>query len=178
MKQLNIAVLVIFAAAVLLTVLVASLLIRNIRLRLESGRDVSGNTRDSKSAKLFDRESRIARTHLSDEEIAKLRKQQENVIDKMANLSDEEREKFRAQMRDRFRVRQPGEKPRFHSLSPNEVAMLKERWGYSPPAKEHAPDVDAGNKLDVKWQSNQEGPANISVEKTEPNDQARRIETE
>ncbi len=177
MRQLNIVFLVIVVAVVLLAALGIGFFIRKIRLASETDQGYSRNVRDGVGTPLLDRGDRMAGPHLSDEEIAELREQREEIIEKMANLSEEEKEKFRAQIRERFRIRWLRDRSRSRKISQNEVAKLKERWRYISGAKEQAPDAEAGTELDAKWRSNQEGPTSIIVKQIEPNDQKQLAET-
>lgn len=158
MKQSNTVISVTITAAVLVAALGIGLFIREIRLGPHgsgSGQRVSQNAKDSVGTPLFGRDSRMASDHLSDEEITELREQQQEIIEKMANLSEEEREKFRVQMRERFRARRPRNRPGFRGLSPNEMNQLTERW-----------------------RSSREGLAGVPAKQTEPNDQPQQTETQ
>jgi ElaB/YqjD/DUF883 family membrane-anchored ribosome-binding protein len=177
MKQLNTVILVIVVAVLPLATLGIGFFIRKIRLASETDRGYSRNVRDGVGTPLLDRGDRMAGPHLSDEEIAELREQKEKIIEKMANLSEEEEEKFRAQIRERFRTRWLRDRSRSRKISTNEAAKLKERWRYISGAKEQAPDDEASIELDAKWRSSQEIPTSIIVKQTEPNDQKQLAET-
>jgi uncharacterized membrane protein len=177
MKQLNTVILVIFVAVVLLAALGIGFYIRNNKLASETDRVYSRNLRDSMGTPLLDRGDPIAGKNLSDEEIAELREQRKKIIEKMANLSEEEKEKFRAQIREGFRTRWLRDRSKSRKISPDEAAKLKGRWRYVSDAKEQASEAEAVTELDTKWRSSQQGPTSIIVKQTEPNDQTQTAET-
>jgi len=65
--------------------------------------------------------------YLSATERATSREQRRQMLEKMASMSGEERERLRAEMRERFRSGRQRESARFRSVSPEERARLKEQ---------------------------------------------------
>jgi hypothetical protein len=65
---------------------------------------------------------------LSPEERAKRREGREQMMKKMANVSEEEREKFRAQLGERFGAMRRGDGQRPPDLSPGQRARRAEEW--------------------------------------------------
>jgi hypothetical protein len=75
-----------------------------------------------------DRKGRQAFQDLSPEDQAKRREEREKMMKKMANMSEEEREKFRAQMGERFGAVRRGDGRRPPDLSPGQRARRAAEW--------------------------------------------------
>jgi len=142
MKQLNTVIMIIIVAVVLLAALGVGSYIRRNRLISETGRGYRRNVLDDVGTPLLDRGDPTAGKNLSNEEIAVLREQRKKIIEKMANLSEEEKEKFRAQIREGFRTRWLRDRSKSRKISPDEAAKLKERWRYISGAREPASDAE------------------------------------
>jgi|GEM_PF-1165155 len=65
---------------------------------------------------------------LSEQEKARLKEQRGKMIEKADNLSEQEKEKFRAQVREKFSPSQPPDRQGFPQMSPEEMAKLKEQF--------------------------------------------------
>lgn len=73
-------------------------------------------------------EGRQAFQDLSPEERAKRREEREKMKEKMANMSEEEKEKFRAQMGEKFGAVRRGDRRRAPDLSPGQRARRAAEW--------------------------------------------------
>lgn len=121
MRNTNRTIKVLVIAAVLLAALGIGVCIKQFRMQ-DTGTDgESGLT-------IPDELHRLNHHNLSSEERAELREQREQMLEKMANLTEEEKEKFRAQMREKFDVRGQRNRPMFSELPEQERERLRRRW--------------------------------------------------
>jgi hypothetical protein len=121
MRNTNRTIQIFVIAAVLLAALGIGVCIKQFRMQ-DTGTDSEfGLT-------MPDELRRLNHRNLSSEERAKLRKQREQMLEKMENLTEEEKKKFRAQMRKRFNVEGQRDKPMFFELSEQEKERLRLRW--------------------------------------------------
>ena len=65
---------------------------------------------------------------LSEQEKARLKEQRGRMIEETANMSEQEKEKFRAQVREKFSPSLPPDRQGFPQMSPEEKAKMKEQF--------------------------------------------------
>jgi len=65
---------------------------------------------------------------LSEQEKARLKEQRGKMIEETANMSEQEKEKFRAQVREKFSPSLPPDRRGFPQMSPEEMGKIKEQF--------------------------------------------------
>jgi len=65
---------------------------------------------------------------LSEQEKARLKEQRGKMIENVESMSEQEKEKFRAQMREKFSPSLPPDRQGFPQMAPEEMAKLKEQF--------------------------------------------------
>ncbi len=124
MKRLQIIIIAAVGAAVVLTALGVGFYIRGAGQKKEAG----GKPRQVGEGSIIPgRVGRDRFRNLSEEERARIVEGRKERAERWANMSDEEKEKFRQQLRRRFNIRR-GEVGRLPALSEEERANLRERW--------------------------------------------------
>jgi len=127
MKHSQIIILAAVAAAVLLTVLGIGFYIREAMQKSKANESRAGD--ESGGGSLIPTGvGREKLRNLSEEERAKVVEERKKIADGRANMSEEEKEKFRQQLRERFNARRRGERERLPAFSEEEGAKLRERW--------------------------------------------------
>jgi len=131
MKHSQTIILAAVAAAVLLTALGVGFYVREARQKNRAGGPRVGAEsvgEESGGSLVPGRVGRERFSNLSEEERAKVVEERKKIAEGRANMSEEEKEKFRQQLRERFNARRRGERERLPALSPEEGAKLRERW--------------------------------------------------
>lgn len=131
MKQSKIIMTIIIIAAVALVALGIGLCINAIRHR-HSGA-VSGTTselREKQSERRFlPGGANQKRTgNLSEEERARLKAERQKIIEQMQNLSEEQKEAFRAEVLEKLSFEQQEKQGGYRELTPEEKAKMREEW--------------------------------------------------
>jgi hypothetical protein len=124
MKRVQIIIIAAVGAAAILTALGVGFYIGEVRQKKEAAekpQQVGGESL------IPGRVGRDRFSNLSEEERARIVEGRKQRAERWANMSDEEKEKFRQQLRRRFNVR-GGEERRLPALSEEERANLRQRW--------------------------------------------------
>lgn len=126
MKHSQIIILAAVAAAVLLTALGVGFYIREARQKSKANESGAGD--EAGGSLIPARVSRERFSNLSEEERAKIVEGRKKIVERQESMSEEEKEKFREQVRERFKLPRRGEGERLPALADEERAKLRERW--------------------------------------------------
>jgi len=125
MKRTSTMMTLIITGVVLLAALGVGLGIRGVRSRRAA--EVERNREMARRREMPGYGGRAGTRELSTEDRARRREQREGMRERMANMSEEEREEFRAQMRERFGADPRGGRQRFRDLTPEQREKLAEQ---------------------------------------------------
>jgi len=126
MKHSQTIILAAVGAAVLLTAVGVGFYIREAR---QKNRAIESRAGDEAGGSLIPARVSLERfSNLSEEERAKIVEGRKKIVERQESMSEEEKEKFRGQLRERFNARRRGEREKLPALSPEEGAKLRERW--------------------------------------------------
>jgi len=130
MKQRQVIILAAVGAAVLLTALGVGFYIREARQKSEAGDETGAESggKQSGGSLIPGGVGRENLRNLSEQERARIVEERKKIAQRQANMSEEEKEKFRQQVRERFNVRRGGASERLPALSEEERARLREKW--------------------------------------------------
>lgn len=174
MKRSSTAVTVIVAAAVLLASLGIGLCIREVRLRHESIEPGSASTPGDEPVVTAPRPERPGRRmdrEISAEDREKLKQQRAEMMERMANMSEEEKEAFRAQMRERFSRRPQRGARGFRDLPPDEAARFRERWENMSEEERQAFRARMRERFNAQRRRERPAPGGPAPEEDKPQDE-------
>jgi hypothetical protein len=130
MKRSQTIVLIAVGAAVLITAVGIGFYIKEARRNKQGGSEAGANVGGEHSV-----QSMIPPTvgrekfyNLSEEERAKIVEERKKATERWATMSDEEKQKFREQLRERFDISRQGDRGAGLTLSEEEKTKLRERW--------------------------------------------------
>lgn len=125
MKQRQVIILAAVGAAVLLTALGVGFYIREASRKSEAGSKAGAESGGSLIPGGVGRENL---RNLSEQERARIVEERKKIAQRQPDMSEEEKEKVRQQVRERFNVRQRGASERLPAFSDEERAQLREKW--------------------------------------------------
>jgi len=132
MKQYSAIISVVAAAAVLAAAWAVGLGVREFRFRrartIDSPKIGQPDRKPAPDRPMPGPGGPARKSELSAEQKAQLKQQKGKMIEEMGNLSEEQKEKFRAQVREKFSPSSPADKQGFPQMSAEEMAKLKEQW--------------------------------------------------
>lgn len=130
MKQRQVIILGAVGAAVLLTALGVGFYIREAGQKSKDGSQAGAESGGKQSGGnlIPGGVSRENLRNLSEQERARIVEERKKITERQANMSEEEKENLRQQVRERFNVRRQGASERLPALSEEERVRLREKW--------------------------------------------------